>query len=124
MNPKLKAVLKFVLIVFTVGIVAFLVWEVIKAIRAGERTISGILNAPKTAAKAVWSGLKSFFSGAGSGSSSSGDLPTITNADTAGITSADGTPITADTALATLLLGGQPIDVQPWDQYLAQLQAQ
>lgn len=62
MTDKNKTILKHVLIVLTIGAVAFVVWEIIKAISAGEKTIAGILKAPFTAVSSIWTGITNLFS--------------------------------------------------------------
>ena len=62
MKPQHKAALKQILIVLSIGVFAFVVWEIIKAIKAGEKTLAGIMMAPFTALQSVWTGITGMFS--------------------------------------------------------------
>ncbi|MGO8839467.1 MAG: hypothetical protein ACLP7I_12045 [Limisphaerales bacterium] len=80
----------------------FIVYEIFSVISAGEATIAKIVEAPFTGLSSAWSALVKLFS---FGSSTAG-VPTVSNADTAGINNPNtGQPITADSALGSLLLG-------------------
>jgi hypothetical protein len=83
MKTEHKAALKQVLVILTVGIVAFVVWEIIKAIRAGAKDVKSILLAPFTALGSVWTAVTGLFT---SGPSVATPMPGT-------ITDASGTPI-------------------------------
>jgi hypothetical protein len=62
MKPETKKLLKEILIVLAIGVVAFIVWEIIKAIKAGASDIGSILKAPFTALSSIWTGITGLFS--------------------------------------------------------------
>ena len=66
MKTENKVALKQVMVILTVGIVAFIVWEIIKAIRAGASDLKSILAAPFNALGSVWTAVTGLFSGSGS----------------------------------------------------------
>ena len=83
MKTEHKAALKQVMVILTVGIVAFVVWEIAKAIKAGASDIKSILLAPFNALGDVWTSVTSVFSSA----------PSVATPTPGTITGASGTPI-------------------------------
>jgi hypothetical protein len=80
MKPADKKLLTHVLLVLSIGVVAFLIWEIIKAISAGEKTIAGILKAPFTAVSNIWSGITNLFSSSSSGVATPQPAPILNSA--------------------------------------------
>ncbi len=102
MKTEHKEVWKQILLVLSIGIVAFIIWEMVKAISAGVSDVTSILKAPFTALGSIWTGIKNIFSS--SGSSSVGP-DTALNSLTAGINNpVTGEPINDQTALQQILM--------------------
>jgi hypothetical protein len=96
---------KAVLIVLAIGGVSFVAYSIYKTVKAG---ISDITGAPKAIwngivndASVAWNSVTGLFSGS---LSKAANPPAVTDAQTAGINSPNGQPITADNAAASLLL--------------------
>jgi hypothetical protein len=74
MKTENRIQMKYVFWAVLIVVLAFAVYEIVKVIRAGERTLAGILQAPFNAVGSVWSAIKGLFT-SGSTSAATPDLP-------------------------------------------------
>lgn len=115
MKSEHKALLKQIALILAIGVVAFVVWEIVKAVKAGVTDVASLIKAPFTAVSSIWTGITNLFSG---GSSSAGSQSAL-NPLTAGINDpVTGQPITDESALGNLLLGSpQPTNMIDFSNY-------
>lgn len=62
MTDKQKTIFKEVLIVLAVGVVAYVVYCIYKAIKAGVSDVASLIKAPFTALSSAWSAVTNLFS--------------------------------------------------------------